>query len=161
DAGLSEPIAGVPDVYSRSQGGLLDLVLTPDFSESREIVLSYAEDSKESRAGTAVGIGRLSEDHTRLEDFKVIFRQEPKLSSGQHFGSRLVFDKEGYLFIALGDNNQRSTAQDLDKHQGKVIRIRRDGSTPPDNPFVSREGARPEIWSYGHRNQQGAALNPW
>lgn len=161
DAGLSEPIAGVPEVYARSQGGLLDVVLTPDFSESREIVLSYAEDSSEGRAGTAVGVGRLSKDHTRLEDFKVIFRQAPKLSSGQHFGSRLVFDREGYLFIALGDNNQRSTAQDLDKHQGKIIRIQRDGSVPPDNPFVNRQGARPEIWSYGHRNQQGAALNPW
>ncbi|EKJ2548694.1 PQQ-dependent sugar dehydrogenase, partial [Pseudomonas aeruginosa] len=97
----------------------------------------------------------------RLEGFHVIFRQLPKLSSGHHFGSRLVFDGEGHLFIALGENNQRSTSQDLDKLQGKVVRLYPDGGVPKDNPFVGRTDARPEIWSYGHRNQQGAALNPW
>ena len=108
-----------------------------------------------------MGRGRLSDDLTRLTNFEVIFRQQPKLSTGNHFGSRLVFDRDGYLFIALGENNQRPTAQDLDKLQGKVVRIYPDGRIPDDNPFVGNKDARPEIWSYGQRNQQGAALNPW
>ena len=90
----------------------------------------------------------------------MIFRQQPKLSEGIHFGSRLVFDRDGYLFIALGENNQRATAQDLDKLQGKIVRILPDGEIPKDNPFVGQANVRPEIWSFGHRNQQGAALNP-
>src|SRR5690606_21634646 len=123
-----------------------------------------AEGSKrnpgEGPAGTAVGYGTLSQDMRRLDDFKVIFRQEPKLSSGVHFGSRLVFDGKGHLFIALGENNQRPTAQDLDKLQGKLVRLNPDGSVPADNPFVGRRGARAEIWSYGHRSPQGMALHP-
>lgn len=161
DGRLSEPLSGVPKVYARSQGGLLDIVLAPDFAQSRRLFMGYAEQGEQGRAGTVVGVGRLSEDATALEDFKVIFRQQPKLSSGAHFGVRLVFDRQGDLFIALGENNQRSTAQDLDKHQGKLIRLKPDGTVPQDNPFVSKQGALPEIWSYGHRNQQGAALNPW
>ncbi len=161
DGHLSEPLAGVPDVFARSQGGLLDVRLSPDFQTDRLVYLSYAEAGEQGMAGTAVGRGKLSEDLSRLENFEVIFRQQPKLSSGVHFGSRLVFDGDGHLFVALGENNQRSTAQDLDKHQGKVVRIRPDGSVPQDNPYVGQDGARPEIWSYGHRNQQGAALNPW
>ncbi|SDG68819.1 Glucose/arabinose dehydrogenase, beta-propeller fold [Pseudomonas benzenivorans] len=158
---LSEPIGGVPAVYARGQGGLLDVALSPDFASDRWVYLSYAEAGDGQYAGTAVGRGRLSADNRRLEDFEVIFRQLPKLSSGLHFGSRLVFDRDGYLFIVLGENNQRPTAQDLDKLQGKVVRLHPDGRVPRDNPFVGRPGARPEIWSYGHRNQQGAALNPW
>lgn len=161
DGRLSAPLQGVPDVYAKSQGGLLDVAVAPDFADTRQIYLGYAERGERGRAGTAVGVGVLSEDASRIDDFRVIFRQEPKLSSGQHFGVRLVFDSEGHLFISLGDNNQRSSAQDLDKHSGKLIRIFRDGTVPDDNPFVGRSGARPEIWSYGHRNQQGAALNPW
>ncbi|MGE4408434.1 PQQ-dependent sugar dehydrogenase, partial [Pseudomonas sp.] len=161
DGSLSEPLGGVPEVFARAQGGLLDVRLSPDFASDRLVYLSYAEAGDQGMAGTAVGRGRLSEDLTRLEDFDVIFRQQPKLSNGIHFGSRLVFDREGYLFIALGENNQRPTAQDLGKLQGKVVRIRPDGTVPQDNPFVGQQGARPEIWSYGHRNQQGAALNPW
>ncbi|WP_372876983.1 PQQ-dependent sugar dehydrogenase [Pseudomonas sp.] len=157
---LSEPISGVPAVYARSQGGLLDVVLSPEFAQDRLVYLSYAEAGEGGRAGTAVGRGKLSADKRRLEGFEVIFRQLPKLSSGAHFGSRLVFDRDGYLFIALGENNQRSTAQDLDKLQGKVVRLHPDGKVPRDNPFVGQADVRPEIWSYGHRNQQGAALNP-
>ncbi|MGB6102236.1 MAG: PQQ-dependent sugar dehydrogenase [Pusillimonas sp.] len=160
-SGLSEPIEGVPEVYARSQGGLLDVVLAPDFAQSRRVYLSYAEMGDQGRAGTAVGYGRLSDDYRKLEGFAVIFRQEPKLSTGAHFGSRLVFDRQGHLFIALGENNQRPTSQDLDKLQGKVVRLHPDGGIPADNPFVDHSQARPEIWSYGHRNQQGAALNPW
>lgn len=158
---LSAPLAGVPKVWAQGQGGLLDVVLSPDFANDRLVYLSFAEEGQNGNAGTAVGRGRLSDDMSSLSDFKVIFRQEPKLSTGNHFGSRLVFDRDGYLFIALGENNQRSTSQDLDKLQGKVVRIYPDGRIPEDNPFVGQKGARPEIWSYGHRNQQGAALNPW
>ena len=161
DAGLSPPISGVPEVYTRSQGGLLDIALAPDFAQSRRVYLSYAEAGDNGRAGTTVGYGMLSPDHGRLDDFKVIFRQMPKLSTGVHFGSRLIFDRQGYLFIALGENNQRATSQDLDKLQGKLVRLHPDGRVPDDNPFVGTQGARPEIWSYGHRNQQGGALNPW
>lgn len=161
EASLSAPIGGLPAVYAKGQGGLLDVALSPKFSENRIIYLAYAEQGERGSAGTAVGMGRLSEDGQALEGFKIIFRQQPKLSSGAHFGARLVFDRDGYLFIALGENNQRSTSQDLDKHQGKLIRLNADGTVPSDNPFVGQQGARPEIWSYGHRNQQGAALNPW
>lgn len=160
DGGLSEPIAGVPQVYARSQGGLLDVALAPDFMQNRRVYLSYAEQGDDGKAGTAAGYGVLSADGHKLENFTVIFRQIPKLSNGAHFGSRLVFDRQGYLFIALGENNQRPTSQDLDKLQGKLVRLHADGRVPDDNPFVGKAQARPEIWSYGHRNQQGAALNP-
>ncbi|TLX53657.1 PQQ-dependent sugar dehydrogenase [Stutzerimonas nosocomialis] len=161
DGELSEPLEGVPEVHARGQGGLLDVRLSPDFAKDRLVYLSYAEAGEGGQSGTAVGRGRLAEDLSRLEDFEVIFRQAPKLSSGMHYGSRMDFDPEGHLFIALGENNQRPTAQDLDKHQGKVVRLYPDGQVPDDNPFVGQAGARPEIWSYGHRNPQGAALNPW
>ena len=162
DGKRSEPISGVPKVWAKGQGGLLDVVLSPTFKQDRLVYLSYAEGGGAGdKAGTAVGRGRLSDDLKTISDFKVIFRQEPKLSIGNHFGSRLVFDRDGYLFITLGENNDRPTAQDLDKLQGKVVRIFPDGKVPDDNPFVGQSGVRPEIWSYGHRNPQGAALNPW
>jgi len=159
---LSAPLKGLPEVWAKGQGGLLDVVLSPDFAKDRWVYVSYAEGGgADGKAGTAVGRGRLSEDLTRVNDFTVIFRQTPKLSTGNHFGSRLVFDRDGYLFIALGENNQRSTSQDLDKLQGKIVRIYPDGRIPDDNPFVGQKGAQPQIWSYGHRNPQGATLNPW
>jgi glucose/arabinose dehydrogenase len=158
---VGPPISGVPKVWAEGQGGLLDVVLSPEFAQDRTVYLSYAEEGSDGKAGTAVGRGQLSEDRARLENFDVIFRQQPKLSVGNHFGSRLVFDRNGYLFIALGENNQRPTAQDLDKLQGKIVRILPDGEVPKDNPFVGKNAVRPEIWSFGHRNQQGAALNPW
>ncbi|QKZ05336.1 PQQ-dependent sugar dehydrogenase [Pseudomonas eucalypticola] len=158
---LSAPVSGGPAVWAHGQGGLLDVALSPQFREDRLVYLSFAEAGPDGKAGTAVGRGRLSDDLTHLDNFTVIFRQQPKLSTGEHFGSRLVFDRDGYLFIALGENNRRPTAQDLSKLQGKVVRLFPDGRVPDDNPFVGQKGARPEIWSYGHRNQQGAALNPW
>ncbi|MCQ4261958.1 oxidoreductase [Stutzerimonas stutzeri] len=161
DGSQSDPLSGVPEVYAKAQGGLLDVRLSPGFDEDRLVYLTYAEEGEQGKAGTAVGRGRLSDDLSRLENFEVIFRQMPKLSTGIHFGSRLVFDDDGHLFVALGENNQRPTSQELDKHQGKVVRIGLDGSVPDDNPFVGKDGVQPEIWSYGHRNQQGAALNPW
>ena len=154
---LGEPIAGVPEVFSSGQGGLLDVTLDPAFTENRRIYLSYAEPGA-AGAGTAVVRGRLGEG--RLEDVSVIFRQRPKVGGGNHFGSRLVFARDGMLFVTLGERNQRDRAQSLADHLGTVVRIAPDGSVPKDNPFVGREGALPEIWSYGHRNIQGAALHP-
>ncbi|WP_434563920.1 PQQ-dependent sugar dehydrogenase [Pseudomonas sp. R1-6] len=161
DGRLSAPLNGVPQVWAKGQGGLLDVVLSPDFKQDRTIYLSYAEAGEDGKAGTAVGRGQLSKDLKSLDGFDVIFRQQPKLSTGNHFGSRLVFDRDGYLFITLGENNDRATAQDLDKLQGKIVRVYPDGKVPDDNPFVGQKNVRPEIWSYGIRNPQGAALNPW
>lgn len=161
EEGLSDPIVGVPDVWAEGQGGLLDVVLAPDFAQSRRVWLSYSEVGNDGKAGTAVGYGRLSDDVKRLENFTVVFRQNPKLSTGNHFGGRMVFDGKGYLYIATGENNQRPTAQDLDKHQGKLIRLTDQGKVPDDNPFVNQPGAKPEIWAYGIRNPQGLAMNPW
>lgn len=156
---VGQPLKGVPAVGARGQGGLLDVVLSPGFTTDRWVYLSYAE-AGEGKMGTAVGRGRLSKDNGSLEGFEVIFRQSPKLSTGNHFGSRLAFDRDGYLFISLGENNERPTAQDLDKHQGKIVRLNADGSVPKDNPFVGRKGALPEIWTYGQRNPQGMAMHP-
>lgn len=156
---LSKPISGVPAVFATGQGGLLDVVLSPDFANDSMIYLSYAEAADDGEhAGTAVARGRLQ--GISLVDVKRIYQQQPKLSTGAHFGSRLVFDGKGHLFITQGENNQRSTSQELSKLQGKLVRIYPDGSIPDDNPFVGRDDARPEIFSYGHRNMQGAALNP-
>lgn len=160
EQGLSAPLAGVPEVFAVGQGGLLDVALSPTFAEDRLVYLSYAEVEGDT-AGTAVGRGRLAENGQALEDFQVIFRQHPRLSTGHHFGARLVFDRDGHLFVTLGEHNQRPTAQHLNKLQGKVVRLYPDGRVPEDNPFVGKDKGLPEIWSYGHRNPQGAALNPW
>jgi glucose/arabinose dehydrogenase len=160
DAGgqLSAPLAGVPKVFAVGQGGLLDVALDPAFADNRIIYLSFSE-PVDGKARTAVARARLGAD--RLEDVTIIFRQEPAIDARHHFGSRLVFDREGRLYVTLGDRgSQRDSAQDPGTHLGKVVRINSDGSVPADNPFVGRAGARPEIWSYGHRNIQGAALHP-
>ncbi|WP_460035744.1 PQQ-dependent sugar dehydrogenase [Methylothermus subterraneus] len=155
--GWLEPLAGVPQVFAQGQGGLLDVALDPDFASNRRIYLAYSEPGA-GGAGTAVARARLGEKG--LEDLKVIFRQQPKASGGNHFGARLVFAPDGTLFVTLGERFQFDPAQDLSNHLGKIVRIRPDGSVPADNPFVGRPGARPEIWSYGHRNVQGAAIHP-
>ncbi|MCU0974925.1 MAG: PQQ-dependent sugar dehydrogenase [Steroidobacteraceae bacterium] len=155
---LSAPITGVPKVFAVGQGGLLDVALDPAFPDNRTIYLSFSE-PVDGKARTAVARARLGAD--RLEDVQVIFRQQPAVDARHHFGSRLVFDREGRLYVTMGDRgSQRDSAQDLGTHIGKVARINPDGSVPADNPFVAREGAKPEIWSYGHRNIQGAALHP-
>jgi aldose sugar dehydrogenase len=159
DGQLSEPVSGVPEVFAQSQGGLLDVALDPGFASSRLVYLSYSEPG-DGGASTAVARGRLSEDATALDDVEVIFRQEPKLSGGAHFGSRLVFAPDGTLFVTLGDRGKLHPAQDVSDHVGTIVRINPDGSVPSDNPFVDRDDAKPEIWSYGHRNVQGAALHP-
>lgn len=163
DGELSEPVKGVPEVDARGQGGLLDVALDPDFASNRLVYLTYAE-AGEGGNGTAVARGELGRgDAPTLGNVEVIFRQQPKLPSTKHFGSRLVFAPDGTLFIGLGERSERQfrgQAQDLDSHLGKVVRINPDGSVPQDNPFVDRDGALPEIWSYGHRNIQGGALHP-
>lgn len=160
---ISESIEGVPKVDSRDQGGLLDVVLDPEFRTNRLIYFSYAEPRGEGQNGTAVARARLSEDRTALEEVEVIFRQTPAWRSTKHYGSRLVWDADGSLFITLGERSlpePRQLAQDLDNHLGKVVRIRPDGSAPEDNPYADSDEGLPEIWSHGHRNIQGAALHP-
>jgi aldose sugar dehydrogenase len=158
DGHVSEPVTGVPRVYASGQGGLLDLALSPEFDKDRLVYLSFAE-SGEGGAGTAVARGRLGE--RGLENTRVIWRQQPKVSGSNHFGSRIVFRGDGTLFVTLGERfNYSDSAQDLSTTLGKIVRINPDGSAPKDNPFVGRAGARPEIWSYGHRNVQAAALHP-
>lgn len=158
DGSLSEPLGGVPEVVTRGQGGLLDVELSPNFTQDRFVYLSYAEPG-DGGAGTAVARGRLRDQ--ALEDVQVIWRQTPKVSGGNHWGSRLVFRRDGTLFVTLGDRfDYRESAQDLSTTLGKIVRINPDGSVPRDNPFVGHAGAQPEIWSYGHRNIQAAALHP-
>jgi len=155
---ISRPLAGVPQVQASGQGGLLDVALDPDFDENRLVYLSYAEPGQ-GGAGTAVARGRLTD--AGLEEVRVIYRQEPKVVGGNHFGSRLVFAPDGRLFVTQGERFwHRSQAQNLSSLLGKIVRIEPDGSIPEDNPFVGRSDARPEIWSYGHRNVQAAAIQP-
>lgn len=159
DGRLSAPVRGVPKVFSQRQGGLLDVVLDPAFARNRWVYLSYAEPDDAGLAGTAVARGKLVGD--ALEAVEVIYRQVPKAEGGLHFGSRLAFAPDGTLFITQGDRYlHKDQAQALDNDFGKTVRIRPDGSIPGDNPFVKTGGARPEIWSYGHRNMQGAAIHP-
>lgn len=156
---VSEPVAGVPNVFSEGQGGLLDVAVDPQFEKNNLVYLSYAEPGQRGTASTAVARARLAGN--RLEDVKVIFSQQPKVRGGAHFGSRLVFARDGRLFITVGDRYSfRDEVQDLSTGFGKVFRISPDGSVPKDNPFVGRSEAQPEIWSYGHRNIQAAALHP-
>jgi aldose sugar dehydrogenase len=158
DGRLGAPLAGLPAVDAGGQCGLLDVVLDPKFADNAWVYWSYAE-AGEGGNSTAVARGRLQDN--RLVDVQVIFRQQPKVSSTLHCGSRLVFARDGRLFVALGDRfSRKDDAQKLDNHLGKVVRIEPDGKVPPDNPFVATPGAKPEIWSLGHRNIQGAALHP-
>lgn len=157
DNKLSEPLAGVPAVQARGQGGLLDVALDPDFSTNRVIYFSYAE-AGDGGASTALARAELGQG--KLDNVTVIFRQQPKVSGNGHFGGRIVFSRQGHLFLTTGDRQKLDPAQDLMSHLGKVIRLNRDGSVPADNPFVGRTDAKPEIWSYGHRNIQGAAIEP-
>lgn len=162
DGRLSAPVAGVPAVYAEGQGGLLDIALDPRFADNRLIYFSFAE-AGTGGAGTSVGRGRLIHDAAgadRLEAVTVIFRQQPKVRGGLHFGSRLVFDRDGRLFVTLGERYQRERAQRPDEHLGKLVRINADGTVPADNPFVNRPGTLPEIYSLGHRNVQAATLHP-
>ncbi|MDG4550829.1 MAG: PQQ-dependent sugar dehydrogenase [Candidatus Contendobacter sp.] len=152
-----QPVAGLPPIAAQGQGGLLDVALHPQFAKNGLVYLSYAAQG-EGGVGTEVARGRLVD--RRLEDMKVLFRQHPKSKGGRHFGSRLVFDRQGNLYITMGDRGEMERAQNLDDLAGKIARLRDDGQIPVDNPFVNRAGARPEIYSLGNRNVQGAALHP-
>ncbi len=155
--GTKNSVAGVPEVVAEGQGGLLDLVLARDFAETRELFLSYAMPMQRG-AGTALAVARLSTDASRLEDVRVIFQMSEGSGREIHFGSRIAELPDGTILMAIGDRGARGQAQNLDRHNGKVIRVARDGSIPADNPFANG-GGLPEIWSYGHRNPQGAALD--
>ena len=161
---VSAPLQGLPAIASGGQGGLLDIVTDSDFARNRTLYFCFSEPDTEPRSpdnSTALARARLSDDETRLEGVQVLFSQKPKVASNLHFGCRIVEGRDGTLFLALGDRyHHRDAAQKLDNHIGKVVRVRKDGSVPPDNPFVGRAGALPEIWSYGHRNAQGATLAP-
>jgi glucose/arabinose dehydrogenase len=153
------PIEGLPAVDARAQGGLLDVALDPHFADNRLVYWSYAEPDGKGNNGTAVARGRLVGQ--RMQKVEVIFRQAPKVRAVAHFGSRLVFGRDGRLFVTLGDRLfHRDLVQRLDNHIGKIVRIEPDGKVPADNPFVARAGAKGEIWSLGHRNVQGATLHP-
>lgn len=163
DGTISEPITGLPHVVQGGQAGLLDVLLAPDFATSGIIYFSYSEPRGAFRNGTSVvrAMLTLSDNGGAISDGTVIFRQEPAVSGRHHFGSRLAWAKDGTLFITTGERaTERDSAQDLGTHLGKVIRINADGTVPKDNPFVGNDKARPEIWSYGHRNMQGAAVDP-
>ena len=167
---LNKPVEGLPDVASGGQGGLLDVVLDADFSSNRMLYFCFSEPAGIGNGNsTALARATLSTDLTRLSDVKVIFSQKPKFASSLHFGCRIIESRapgvngkaDGKLFLMLGDRYSRAPdAQTLTNHHGKIIRINKDGSVPLDNPFINRAGALPEIWSYGHRNPQGAALAP-
>ncbi len=156
--GKATKVAGVPKVKASGQGGLLDVTIPRDFARSREIFLTYSKPQK-GGAGTAVAVGRLNESANRLSNVRTIFESAPGGSGGRHFGSRVVEARDGSLFVTIGDRGDRPSAKDRTNHNGTIVRINRDGSIPSDNPFVGQANIQPEIWSYGHRNPQGAALD--
>ena len=173
DGRLSKPVAGLPDVAAGGQGDLLDVLLDAEFANNRMLYFCFSEPGPGATNSTALARARLSSDATRLDDVKVIFSQTPKVASSLHCSCRIVESRapgdhglsggmpDGKLFLAMGERYFRgSDAQSLNHHHGKIIRINKDGSVPPDNPFAGRAGALPEIWSYGHRNPQGAVLAP-
>ena len=170
DGKLGKPVEGLPEVAASGQGGLLDVLLDADFANNRVLYFCFSEPAAVGNGNsTALARATLSADLARLNDVKIIFSQKPKFASSLHFGCRIVESRarglngkaDGKLFLTLGDRYSRAPdAQTLGNHHGKIIRINKDGSVPPDNPFISRTGALPEIWSHGHRNSQGATLAP-
>ena len=172
DGKLGAPVTGLPEIAAGGQGGLLDVLLDSDFARNRRLYFCFSEPAASgggSGNSTALARATLSADNTRLDKVEVIFSQKPKVASSAHFGCRIVESRapglngrpDGKLFLALGERfSRKEDAQTLDNHHGKVVRINKDGSVPRDNPFVNMPGALPEIWSYGHRNPQGATLTP-
>jgi aldose sugar dehydrogenase len=156
--GRAQRLSGLPEVAAEGQGGLLDVLVPRDFATSREVFLSFAKPQGQG-AGTALAAARWAEGADRLTDLRILFESAAGFRGGRHFGSRIVEAPDGRLFLTIGDRGEDGSAQDLSNHNGTVVRINRDGSVPADNPFVGRAGARPEIWSYGHRNPQGATLD--
>ena len=163
DGKVSAPVTGLPKVDARGQGGLFDVAISPDFGKNRLVYFTFAEAGEGGVNGTALGRGRLADNAARLEDVQVIWRQSPKYASTKHFGSRIAFAPDGRLFVTTGersDDQFRVKSQALDETLGKVVRLEPDGTPAADNPFAGRPDAKPEIWSYGHRNIQGAAIEP-
>jgi len=154
---LSQPVAGAPKVVDSGQGGLLDIALHPQYEKNGWLYLSYSARGKD---GVGTEVMRAKLQGMRLTDSEVIFSQTPKISGGYHFGSRIVFDQTGYLYITMGDRGDKDRAQKPDQHMGKVVRLHDDGRIPADNPFAGKRAALPEIFSLGHRNVQGAAVHP-
>lgn len=166
---LSQPLAGIPTVFAQGQGGLLDVALDPNFKSNQRVYLSYARPGPGDSAATVLGRGRLvpqgsaardKADSDSLAGFEVLFTQEPWISGPNHFGGRIEFTPEGTLFLTLGERFQFDPAQDLSNHLGTIVHLNPDGSVPTDNPFVDQADARGEIWTYGHRNIEAAALHP-
>ena len=160
---VGTPVAGLPTIEAGGQGGLLDVITDRDFASNRTLYFCYSEPAAVGASGnsTAMASARLSADLTRLEGLKVLFSQRPKVVSRAHFGCRIVDKGDGTLLLALGERySRKDDAQTLDNHHGKIVRIRKDGTVPANNPFATTPGALPEIWSYGHRNLQGAVLGP-
>jgi glucose/arabinose dehydrogenase len=161
DSGLSAPLKGVPRVWVSGQAGLWDVRLSPDFASNRRVYLTFAKPGEKGEPHVALGYGTLSADNKNLSNFKVIFIQQPALQSGINLGGRIAFDEKGNIFLSTGDNNQRINAQHLNQLQGKILRLTPEGGVPQDNPFVHDKNAKPQIWTYGNRNPQGLAINPW
>lgn len=159
DGTLGAPLSGTPRVNARGQGGMLDVAVDPDFSTNRYVYFTFSEPGN-GGSGTTAARGTLDRATNALTDVKVLFRQYPKTNTTRHYGSRIVFDNDGHMFITTGDRGERDRVQDPTINRGQTIRLNRDGSIPADNPFVGRDGYRPETWSLGHRNPQGAALHP-
>ena len=152
------PITGVPEVWARGQGGLLDVVLHPDFEQTGWVYLSFSKPGANGTATTAVARGRF--DGSALHDVEEIFEADAYNSNRVHFGSRMVFDREGYLFVSIGERGQEQQAQNTSNHQGTIVRLFDDGRVPDDNPFVGNSDVRPEIWAFGIRSPQGLAFRP-
>lgn len=161
DGSLGTPLQGLPAIAAGGQGGLLDVVLDSQFARNRTVYFCYSEPATNGTNGTALAKAQLSADQTQLEALQVIFSQRPKKASQLHFGCRIVERPDGTLLLTLGERSHfKEEAQNLQSHLGKIVRIHKDGSVPKDNPFMGRTDALPEIWSYGHRSPQGAALAP-
>jgi glucose/arabinose dehydrogenase len=158
-AGVRTSVAGLPKVAGRGQGGLLDITLARDFDQTRVLFMTYAKPQTGGGSGTALISARLLQDGSRLEKVTPLFEMAPGSSGGRHFGSRVVEATDGTLFVTIGERGDRPSAQDNSRHNGTIVRVNRDGTVPQDNPFVGQDGVQPEIWSYGHRNPQGAGLD--
>jgi len=158
--GKARRVTGTPDVFARGQGGLLDVMIPRDFASSREVFVTFARKQGWGKgAGTSLAVGHLSADGARLSDLRILFEAARGSKGGRHFGSRVIEARDGTLFVTLGERGNSATAQDRSNHNGSVVRINRDGTVPGDNPFVGQPGIQPEIWSWGHRNAQGASLD--
>lgn len=157
--GKQTQVKGVPKVRAKGQGGLLDVTVARDFAQSRQIFLTYAKAQSGGAAGTTMAVATLSQDGRRLTQVRSLFEAAPVGKSGRHFGSRVVEARDGTLFVTIGDRGDRPSAQDRSNHNGSIIRVTRQGGVPGSNPFVGQAGVQPHIWSFGHRNPQGAALD--